>query len=186
MQNAEYAKKAVAWYGYLYQGLAEQKVDTCVEFAGVDVRIGDHLLRNVSVTHHQKINKNLVGVGVMKRFNFILAYQDEKLYLKPITSAEAAIDTTSKAYELTQLKKGVSFGEHKGTIIVDRLRKTGLAEQGGLCIGDVVLVFNGVAVDTAQTVRLCESLKQLNVYARETAPLRLRLRRSSQVLEAAL
>lgn len=180
MQNLEYAKKSATWYGYMSRVLAGQKADTCVEFSNVDVRIGDHLLRNVSVTHYQKINKNLVGVGVMKRFNFIFAYTEEKMYLKPITSS---VDTISKAYKRTQLKKGVSFNIRKGVIIVERLRKTGLAEEGGLHIDDVVLAFNDVAVDTTQTDRLCKSLNQLNVYAMESTPLRLQLRRGGQVLK---
>lgn len=182
MKDPEYAKKSATWYGYMYQALAEQKPDTCVEFSNVDVRIGDHLLRNVSVTHFQKINKNLVGVGVMKRFNFIFSYPEEKMYLKPFTSS---VDTISKAYKRTQMKKGVLFVIRKGAIMVERLRKTGLAEQGGLRIGDVVLAFNDVATDTTQTARLCESLEQLNTYAGKS-PLRLQLRRGSQVLEAGL
>ena len=122
-----------------------------------DIRWGDFLIPDCQVIYMPLVNINLIGSGLMQRFNFVLAYDPSKLskaslwhhtrpgkdmlYLKPVSNFDS-IQSTPYTSSL-----GFKLGKQNGKLIIAAIETGSAAEKAGLQIRDEIISLDNGAYD---------------------------------------
>jgi hypothetical protein len=140
-------------YAHLSKQISHKKILTirgsCIDstyvFEGVNIQWNGITVPNCQLIHSPLINRNLIGVQLMHRFNFVLAYDD---YMKARTQRHLYINPVKNFQNLKSVPYISSFGfnikELRKEWIVSGLEVGGLAELSGLKINDrIIRIDNG-------------------------------------------
>lgn len=152
-------------------------VDTTFMLTNVPIRINGLYIPDCELTYKSGFDMNLLGVGFIERFNFILGYQKgdkvvmkEDLYLQPRKIASKPNDFVycpSKGFEVGYLEDGA---------VVTFLEVNGEANRKGLEIGDKVLdIDNGIVSLSADSI----NNGSVTSYIRKEKIIRLKIERNN-------
>lgn len=120
------------------------------------LKIGPYFFRNVPTNLYED-NENvifspqivgLLGNDIMRRFNMVLNYANNEIFIKPNTNYTDGFD-----YAYT----GLALFNHNGKIYVDDIVSNSPAEKAGLKNGDIIL---GVGVSFSGDIQTYEKLLQ--------------------------
>lgn len=140
-------------------------VDTTFMLTNVPIRINDLWIPDCKVTYRPGFDTNLLGVGFIERFNFMLGYQKgnkkivakEDLYLQLRRTASKSNDfmyCPSKGFDVEYSEDGA---------VVSFLEINGEASRKGLKIGDKVLEINhGAVCLSADSIKLGKVTLHIN------------------------
>lgn len=106
------------------------------------LRIGTHEFTNI-ITHFQELDElvdpdiynnrdGLIGNLVLERFNIVINYMKQEIYLKPIRNLKKKFRYNMSGMEL------ISFGPDLQNFIIFEIIKNSPAEKAGLKVGDVI------------------------------------------------
>ena len=114
-----------------------------------DIRWDDFLIPDCQVVYMPLVNMNLIGGGLMQRFNFVLAYKQQEppksgfrlhtppskdiLYLKPVSNFDS-IQSTPYTSSL-----GFKLGKLNGKLIISAIEIGSPVELAGLQIRDEII-----------------------------------------------
>lgn len=120
-------------------------------------RIGNYDIANVNVAvsadTNQHSSHNIMGTGLINRFNLIVDYPSKHLYLSPNKN----FDKPDYVNEF-----GATLFPHKNGAMVFALRADSVSRTSGLQTGDVITTINGQNINKDNFDLMYEQLAKLN------------------------
>jgi predicted aspartyl protease len=139
------------FYGNNFVTGSGMVMDTSVIAEIEGLKIGDFQLSPVSITSSERIHSKVIGLEIMKQFNILLDYKNEKLYLQP--NPDYHYTKTLNPY----VRLGFScFVVSDGNIEINSLQVGSPAEKTGLKIGDHIISINNIKAENGSN---CEIIK---------------------------
>ncbi len=144
-------------YGGLIQVAGGGIISTTSETKNVDkvFLTSDYTVDNIEMKMLPKNVENLVGLSFMQHYNWLLDYEEEKVYIQPrkkeYTPKEAGFYTNVL---------GAYFDESEMPVKIVLMVKGGNAEKSGLKIGDEVLSINGNEFPKISPCEIEDEIKQ--------------------------
>lgn len=158
IQDHTIVKDYQKWYGQAFNtasGLTAS--DTTTSAVLTHSFWGNYQVDSIPITISNKINKNLIGMEVFKRFNILLDYSDHKIYIQKNPNS---IVTTKTGF---LRRKGFNYRYLDGArVIVTIIKADSFAEKTGLKINDEILSINGLRVDSVDICEIDNLFKDLD------------------------
>jgi len=162
-------------YGHIHSSLAGSAApDTA--YAGImNFQLGPGLqIDSIQVVTTPNMIVNAMGMDLIKRFNILVDYQKQNLYLQP-----------NPAYTLPEKNIFQLFGfkarsvENEKLIVVNMVAGS-LAEKAGIKIGDQILSINNIRVDE---INPCETYRTFEELSCESTGNEMVVRREGEILK---
>lgn len=119
------------------------KIDTTYVFDGMKIEWKGIKIPNCQIIYRPITNRNLIGVELANRFNFVLAYNEKKnnriednLYLQPRANFQN-IKSIPYCSDF-----GFDIGDLKDGFIIKRIELGGLADKAGISLKDKIISIN--------------------------------------------
>ena len=150
--NAQFIKDHQKWYGQAFitaSGLTAH--DTTISAVLTDSFWGEFLVDSIPLTISTKIKRSVIGMNVFKRFNILLDYAGNKIYIQENPNSIL----TNKTRYVSQ--KGFNYRNLDGakvTVIV--IKANSFAENAGLKVNDEIISINGVSLDASDPCKVDE------------------------------
>lgn len=150
--NAQFIKDRQKWYGQAFitaSGLTAP--DTTLSAVLTNSFWGDSPIDSIPLTISNKIKRSVIGMDVFKRFNILLDYADNKIYIQENPN----FILTNKTRYVSQ--KGFNYRNLDGTkVIVIVIKVDSFAEKAGLEINDEIISINGISIDASDPCKVDE------------------------------
>ncbi len=131
--------------------------------------VGKLRIRDLNTT--AELDRNMVGLGLLRRFRVTFDFPEEKLYLEPGKKIGQS-DRTNHS--------GLLLLRRDGATVIEAVREGGPGAKSGLRARDVLLELNGARADRAPLSQLYNQLSTPG------ATVRARVRRGEKEIEATL
>jgi hypothetical protein len=167
------------WYGHVYisaSGITSFDTTTIVKIKSAF--LGDLEIDSVSLKISNNINQSGVGMEFIKKFNFLLDYKNNNIYLqRNLNYKHIATPTILN-------KKGFALinTQNKG-IIVSAIKTGSQAEMAKLKIGDQIISINNIKVNENNK---CDVINLINMRNTNNTILEIVVRRDGETLKLIL
>jgi len=125
-----------------------EKIDTTYVINGVDIEWNGITVSNCVLRYYPMVNRNLIGVKFIGRFNFILGYQltesagrSADLFIQLREKSSSPVSNTNSS------NLGFDINPLNGNLFVTSLEIGGKAENAGLRIKDTVIGIDNGAIN---------------------------------------
>ena len=150
-------KEKNKWYGQAFNtasGLSG--VDTTTTAKVIKSSWGSYVLDTVPLTISKKIKSNVLGMEALKRFNILLDYSNEKIYIQRNTNYHY---TTKGGFFKQQ---GFNYRYINGKIIaINVIRADSPAAKAGLQVKDEIISVNGILLAEMDACKIDATLNSL-------------------------
>ena len=140
------------WYGHAFNtasGLTA--ADTTISAVLTHSFWGNFSVDSIPLNISNKIKRSVIGMDVFKRFNILLDYADNKIYLQENPN----FILTTKTRYVSQ--KGFNYRNLDGAkVIVIVIKVDSFAEKAGLKINDEIISINGIPIDASDPCKVDE------------------------------
>jgi hypothetical protein len=155
--QAQFIKDYQKWYGHAFNtasGLTA--ADTTITAILTHSFWGDFPVDSIPITISNKIKRSVMGMDVFKRFNILLDYSGNKIYIQ---NNPNFILTNEKMY-VSQM--GFNYRNMDGNkVIVIVIKSNSFAEKAGLKINDEIISINGISLDASDPCKVDEIFNQM-------------------------
>lgn len=165
---------------YVFFRQTTKKNDTIYFFDQIDFEWNNIQISNCRITYSPITNRNLIGVEVMNRFNFVLAYNEKKrdriannLYIRPRNNFQ---DFKSDPYCSDFGFFIGKFGDH---FIIRGIEIGGLADKAGIGIKDKITGIDHSNFDL-------HDYKQLDLYLKDKESVILEIEKDGRRIDIKL
>lgn len=156
--QTQFIKNYQKWYGHAFNtasGLTAS--DTTTSAILTDSFWGNFLVDSIPITISNKIKRSVIGMNVFKRFNILLDYSDNKIYIQKNPNF---ILTTKTSYVSQMGFNYRILDSTKVTVLV--IKANSFAEKAGLEINDEITSINGITLDASDPCKVDEIFNLLD------------------------
>jgi hypothetical protein len=155
--------------------------DSSYVFDGINIEWNGIKIPNCQIVYRPVTNRNVIGVAVANRFNFVMAYNEKKneriennLYLQPRNNFQhfESIPYCSKF--------GFYIGKLKNEFIVKRIEIGGLADKAGINVNDKIINIDQGDFD------LNDVENRLNFYLSDKQSVNLTIEKNGKTIDVVL
>ncbi len=148
-------KDSSKWFGRAFSTASGfLAADTTTKAILTESRWGDLIVDSIPLLINNNMKRNVIGMDVFKRFNLLLDYKNNKIYVQKNT--KFVMPPLTSFFR----KMGFSFQSSKdNTFTIAVLKVNSPAEKAGLKVGDQILSINNIKTDVDNN---CEIINLLN------------------------
>jgi predicted aspartyl protease len=175
-EQAELIEDYQKWYGQAFNTASGiTAFDTTISAVITHSYWGNFPVDSIPITISNKIKRSVIGMDVLKRFNILLDYSDNKIYIQKNPNFILA----SKPGYLRSL--GFKYRIVDGAkVTIAIIRANSFAEKAGLKIYDEIISINGLRVDSLDICEIDELFKNLD---RDSTNNEIMLKRGDEILK---
>ena len=162
-------------YGQMFKIAGGENVNDTIEIKNAKkVFLNDSsFVENIDIILTDKIMENLIGIGFIKNYNWIIDYKESSIYIQ-----QRKTDITENInYPLEYL--GITFSFNTNSVVVRTLSMSGRAEKAGFKVGDKVLSINNINISN---IPICKRNYQIKEIIKEKNEMKIIVERKGKIL----
>lgn len=161
-------------YGYIISSLSGSQIDTAYTIK-CPVILGNNIsIDNTTLISTKSIALNAIGMENISRFNILVDYQKNELYLQPNPNYQPPQETffICKGFKARNMDNN--------NILVINLEVNSPAEKAGIKIGDQILSINNIEADKGDN---CEVVRLLSEIDGKSTRNEVTIKRDNEILK---
>lgn len=157
-------------YGQIFQVAGGENINDTIEIKNAPkVFFNDScFVENSDIIFTDKIMENLVGIKLIKNYNWIISYKEKAVYIQ-----QRKMNITKEESYLSEYI-GVTFDFDANSTVVKTLSMSGRAEKSGLKIGDKILSLNNINI---LNIPQCEREEKIQEILKNTNKIVFKIKR---------
>ena len=150
--QTQFIKDYQKWYGHAFNTASGYTAaDTTISAVLTDSFWGTFPIDSLSITISNKIKMGIIGMDLFKRFNMLLDYSNNKIYLQKNPNF-IHIKKTGYTNQM-----GFNYRNLDGNkVIVIVIKANSFAEKAGLNVDDEIMSINGIPIDASDPCKVDE------------------------------